>query len=395
VADGRLYLYYYRPTGNKYYISQEEIEAGQQKYADSPTKRFFKGSYAIDADDVILCLDAATGRTLWRTVFHGKGLTCTSRKAGPNLTPCVADGKVFAMGTLGRLYCLDARTGEPLWESHIGSRFEQLVANKANLLGTGPPARSGGGCGLNAALDYAEGVLLTFDHSGGLLGADAKTGKHLWRVTSVIDTHIPVRWVHKKRAYVLVPRGSAIACVEPRTGNILWEMDGVAGNRGDALMAVDGDYLVCQVNPGPTMACFRLSLGGGKKLWTLPEGWGKGQPLPYRGHVYFWGPAGRMCVELATGAVKTDQRNPEKRKFIGTITAGDGHIFQEVDSHHNLSDTVLFVAEPQRLRQVGTRWVPPHPNGGSYVTTMIHPYVDGRLFMRGYNGIYCYDLRRR
>jgi hypothetical protein len=102
-----------------------------------------------------------------------------------------------------------------------------------------------------------------------------------------------------------------------------------------------------------------------------------------------------MRVELATGAVKTDQRNPEKRKFIGTITAGDGHIFQEVDSHHNLSDTVLFVAEPQRLRQVGTRWVPPHPNGGSYVTTMIHPYVDGRLFMRGYNGIYCYDLRRR
>ena len=46
-----------------------------------------------------------------------------------------------------------------MWESHIGSRFEQLAAYKANLLGAGPPTRSSGGCGLNAALDYAEGVL--------------------------------------------------------------------------------------------------------------------------------------------------------------------------------------------------------------------------------------------
>jgi outer membrane protein assembly factor BamB len=47
----------------------------------------WEGKYRVDADDVMLCLDAATGRTLWRTMFAGKGINFALTRSGPFMTP--------------------------------------------------------------------------------------------------------------------------------------------------------------------------------------------------------------------------------------------------------------------------------------------------------------------
>ena len=39
-------------------------------------------------------------------------------------------------------------------------------------------------------------------------------------------------------------------------------------------------------------------------------------------------------------------------------------------------------------------WSPPHPNTTSYGPYMRFPVVDGRMFIRGNDAIYCYDLRK-
>jgi outer membrane protein assembly factor BamB len=185
-----------------------------------------------------------------------------------------------------------------------------------------------------------------------------------------------------------------VVCIDPRTGNAVWTIGGTGQHGGDTAMAVYEDYLVCRVGAAPAMGCFRLSAAGGKKLWSLPDDWRPAQPLLYRGHAFLRGPSGMKCVELASGKVTYDKPTVGRQKFIGTLTAADGRIFLERDSHHNLNDMDFLTAEANGPRPLGATWVPPHPNQGSYVTTMIHPYVDGRLFMRGYNGVYCYDLRK-
>ena len=43
----------------------------------------------------------------------------------------------------------------------------------------------------------------------------------------------------------------------------------------------------------------------------------------------------------------------------------------------------------------GDFWVPPHPTTTAYNgQPLVSPIVEGRIFMRGGDGIYCYDLRR-
>jgi hypothetical protein len=41
-------------------------------------------------------------------------------------------------------------------------------------------------------------------------------------------------------------------------------------------------------------------------------------------------------------------------------------------------------------------WHPPHPSDCAYgVMALAYPVVDGRIFIRGQDGLYCYDLRKK
>src|SRR5262249_38654379 len=66
--------------------------------------------------EVVRCLDAATGKELWQDKdaqsFRG---TADKGFPGPRSSPTVAEGKVVTLGVNGVLSCLDAATGKVLW----------------------------------------------------------------------------------------------------------------------------------------------------------------------------------------------------------------------------------------------------------------------------------------
>ena len=87
--------------------------------------------WRIAADEFLVCLDAATGRTLWRTRLPLRGLNyAIGSKSGGNMTPCAGDGKIFAIGSTLRIYGFDADTGEMLWENDLGSKHRSLERSK-------------------------------------------------------------------------------------------------------------------------------------------------------------------------------------------------------------------------------------------------------------------------
>ncbi len=121
VADGRVYCYYFQPTGTVYFKN------GRNRAKD-----------LIDANDVIHCWDAQTGKTLWKRVYKSAGLNWGAPgKTGPFLTACVRDGRVYAMGSMGKVYCVNAETGAALWDADIGKRYDMMVRKKALALSTG------------------------------------------------------------------------------------------------------------------------------------------------------------------------------------------------------------------------------------------------------------------
>lgn len=81
--------------------------------------------YRRDDREFVVSLDAASGKTRW--AFGYTPLTYErldpSYGRGPHATPLVQDGRIFSIGTTGRLLCLDAERGTVLWSHELWRDF--------------------------------------------------------------------------------------------------------------------------------------------------------------------------------------------------------------------------------------------------------------------------------
>ena len=115
------------------------------------------------AEDVVLCIDLATGKTLWKYKAPGEA---TGRMASS--TPCVAEGRVYALGST-HFYAVDATGGKLIWLAPL-------------------PAR-----GPASSPMVVDGVLVF--NAGKLAAFDAATGKPLWTQTKAGGGNSsPVAW---------------------------------------------------------------------------------------------------------------------------------------------------------------------------------------------------------
>jgi len=388
VADGRVFQFYYVPSGNSY-------SWGVEKLIKDDADRAAYRIHLVDADDVVQCFDARTGRTLWKRVFPLAGLNYASfNKSGPQLTPCVAGGRVFAMGSAGRMYGLDAQTGTLLWQTDIGRRAEIMENHRAYLKSVGQ--QYGARSDMNTALTAAGSVVVTCDHSwtkggdknfryeiaSGLMAFDQKTGKVRWHLPG-LGTAGASRW----REYLLASTKEGAICIEPETGKIIWTLPDTGG---PGLLPVGDDYLVCNTGGKKkegALACYRLSPQKQELVWELPSGTAYSDyvsPVIMDGYV-FTGRKQMTCIELATGKVKeTSASGPS-----GSLMGGSGRLLYWTDLGHTAPSAVLAVAEPGKMTAK-----PFVLNvAGPYDTTIHFPMVDGRFIVRLSDRLACHDLR--
>jgi outer membrane protein assembly factor BamB len=67
-------------------------------------------------EEVTLCLDADSGNQIWEDKYTAQAVTgAASRHPGPRSSPNVEDGKVLTIGVGGVFSCLDASSGKVLW----------------------------------------------------------------------------------------------------------------------------------------------------------------------------------------------------------------------------------------------------------------------------------------
>jgi outer membrane protein assembly factor BamB len=377
LAEGRIYLAYWRPPGRDHHRYTEADLKHQYYRGRNPVK----GRTDLTADDIVHCFDMQTGRTLWRKVLAGRGKIIAGYKQGAHLTMCYGDGKVFAPGVGGQLYGLDAATGRLLWEQP-------------------------GACHLHTAPAYIDGVVAV--HNRDLRGYDAATGKLLWRGPTGGHNASPITWRHKGKGYFL--RSGAL--VEARTGKVCWQIPRPDGATAEA---IEGNILVMpyrgeggqkrsREDPAANgMTAFHISPAKYEKLWQLPMPNRHGSQFPpgfiYRGHAYghidrLPGPGttkrGRFlaCVELTTGKIVAAMA--EQAALGYSPIAAEGRIL--------CGGIAMLDPDPTNFRTLTAAWRAKRSPGGVAESTSL-AYANGLIFFRGETKaegrLYCYDLRKR
>jgi len=87
-------------------------------------------------DEITLCLDANSGKELWQEKYTAKAVSgAAARHPGPRSSPEVADGMVVTLGVAGVLSCLDATSGKLLWRKQdLASAVPQFFTAMSPIL---------------------------------------------------------------------------------------------------------------------------------------------------------------------------------------------------------------------------------------------------------------------
>ncbi len=107
-------------------------------------------------EEVTLCLDAGSGKELWKDKYKAQAVTGPpSRHPGPRSSPAVADGKVVTIGVGGVLSCLDATTGKLVWRKDPFPKIvPQFFTAMSPIIVDGMVIAHLGGKGNGAVISY-------------------------------------------------------------------------------------------------------------------------------------------------------------------------------------------------------------------------------------------------
>ncbi|MFM8892188.1 MAG: PQQ-binding-like beta-propeller repeat protein [Planctomycetia bacterium] len=198
--------------------------------------RVFVTDYVTDADvkianferktstgaERVLCLDAASGRELWR---HEYPVTYTiAYPAGPRCTPTFDGDRVYTLGAEGNLFCFAAADGRVIWSRDLKVDYKTTAA----LWGwAGHPLVDGERLVCVAGTDVAHGVAF-----------DKATGREIWRVgTAPEQGYCPPTLIEVGgRRQIVFVKPDGLYAVEPETGRRIWEAPYNADN-GSIIMA--------------------------------------------------------------------------------------------------------------------------------------------------------------
>lgn len=320
--------------------------------------------------DTVWCLDAESGKTLWRHTYPSK-LAPRYYEGGPGATPTVDGERVYTLSKHGRLFCFATADGRVLWEEDLPKRY-----------GVTPPTWGFAGS------PFIHNRLLLLNVGGAGMALDKLTGRPVWTSTTNITgyaTPVPCRW--RKQDVVLLFGARALRGVRVSDGQTLWQFRWKSGwdvNAADPVLwgnrvfisSYDQGGALLDLTPrGPKPLWQHLSMSNQFNACVLLDG-------------FLYGINGNTdiklkdlrCVEFATGRIAWKHQGPG----LGSLIAAGGRLLILSDR----GELVVAEPSPQAFRPLararilsGRCWTAP---------TLAH----GRLYARNSRGrLVCVDLR--
>lgn len=347
-------------------------------------------------DEFVQCLNVADGKTLWTTRIGKVGENRMANYPGARTTPTVDAERIVALGSDGDLACLETKTGKIIWQKNLKTDFggktgAWAYAESPLVDGETVVCTPGGGDATVLALkkstgevlwkyvspdadnaSYASAIVVETDGlkqyvqllEKGLVGLDAKSGTLLWRYTGIITQPpgIPTPVGRKDYVYGATAKGGGGLVQLKRSGSGI-EAAEIYAN-----------------------AKLPTAIGGSVEV---------------NGYLYGTNSGGLMCADYATGEVKWQARGVG----VGSLCYADGRLY--VHAENLPGEVALVEATPEEYREHG-RFTPANGPESRQVNdggkakkvgsgkTWAYPVIaDGKLYIRDWNCLWCYDIKAK
>jgi len=259
-----------------------------------------------DGHDVVYCLDAESGETLW-THRYPMNRYNKQHDGGPAGTPAVCGGRVYTLSREADLICLHAETGKVLWSKDL---MEQFGAQLPRFAFTGSPVVYGD------ALYVDVGRIIAFDRVGGDL---------LWRSKDYgagYSTPVLLE-VDRRRLLAAFPQhGLVVLDASTGTERAAYEWKNPYGNNA-AMPVVNGNRIFISSADDVGGVLLELADESLRAVWQNREMRNKmATSVLLDGHLYGLDKAVLKCVSMADGAVKWSQRG----LGMGSLIASAGKL---------------------------------------------------------------------
>ena len=296
--------------------------------------------------------------------------------------------RIYALGSDGKLVCVGSGNRDVLWTKDLKKDFggqtgAWAYAESPLVDGDVLVCTPGGEAAAIVALDKKTGSVIWKAEVKGL-PAGKKRGFSVAGYSSVVAAEID-----GTRQYVQFLNGGVVG-VEAKTGKFLWHYDHPANGTANCSTPIVKDDSV--------LAASAYGNGGGRAKIVKAGDAYKAEELYFvkdlqnhhggmvlvGDHVYGTGKGSLLCVNFKTGKVEWDEPGVGK----GSVAYADGRLYVRGEK----GDVALVEADPKEYRQTG-RFSQP---GRSKQQAWPHPVVaGGRLYIRDWDALLCYDVKAK
>ena len=329
--------------------------------------------FADGGDEYALCVDAASGRELWRVQTGGE-FSDWQGGDGPRSTPAIDGERAYFFSAGGKLYALDARSGERIWMRDLKNEFN---ASEPEW----------GFC----ASPLIDGNKLLIEVGGrpdkALAALDKMTGRTIWAAQNgKAGYSSPIIITVDGLRQAIFFTGREILAVDPEDGSLYWKEPWKTSYDVNAatpvFIAPDRLFISSGYDVGG--ALYQISVQDGnaavRQLW-FSRGMKNKMNTSICHDGYLYGIDGKIlkCLDAASGEEQWKTRGFGE----GTLIMADGHLLV-------LSDRGvlgLVKATPERYLSVGEAKV---LEGLCWTVPSL---AGGRLFLRNQREMVCLEIK--
>jgi outer membrane protein assembly factor BamB len=252
-------------------------------------------------DEVLLCLDAATGQTQWKSKYPADFVVRGPAVGhpGPRSSPVVADGKVCTLGVGGILSCFDTAHGLLLWRKQSANDYLGIPYKSDTSMS---PIVEEERCIVHVGVK-TNGAIISFD-----LGNGAPKWK--WDGDGPANSSPVTMTVGNKKQLVTLSAKKLVG-LDLAEGKLLWQFPFEAAQGNNTTPVVAGPTVIC-TGQGKGLLAVKIEPQEGEgftatPLWTTAQ-LGARFTTPVLKDGLLYGYSGHLfCADAQTGSLLWDQ----------------------------------------------------------------------------------------